>query len=121
MNAFDILSDDDRDAIVRQIEDGSSPLDSWTTSTAGGWTVADGAREYFIHLPSSWTGGSGARRIARVTAYRQPDGSWSIGDVDIFTMSAGLETVRRDDDRAFDILAAIDRDPRRIVRDIVHA
>jgi hypothetical protein len=119
MNAFDILSADDLDSIARQIGDGAAAVDSWTTRTAGGWNVADGAREYFCHLMASSTT---PRRVARVTAYRQADGSWSISDLDVFNMAAGLETIQGDDDgREFDILAAIDSDSRRIVRDEVRA
>jgi hypothetical protein len=114
MNAYDTLSPADLDAIVRQIAEGGAPVDSWARQAAGGHMRRDDAREYFCHLPSSWSGGNGPRRVARVTVYRDAPGRWTIGDVDVFTHAADSAT--RDDDAARKILAAVEADPRRITR-----
>ena len=103
----------DLDTIARQIADGTAPVDSWSNRAVGGYERHDDAREYFCHLASAWTGGNGRQRVARVTAYRDAAGRWTIGDVDVFTHAA--EPTPRDNAAAAEILAAVDADPRRIV------
>lgn len=114
MNA-DTLTAADFDMIARQIAEGGAAVDSWSTRAAAGNTRHDDAREYFCHLASSWSGAAGPRRVARVTVYRDAAGRWTIGDVDVFTHAA--EPTARDNQVAAKILAAVDADPRRIVRD----
>lgn len=113
MKLSDRLTAADRDAICQQITDGFAARDSSSIRTAGGYDREDCSREYWCHLPDP-TGK--AWRVARVTTYRDGEGRWTIGDVDVFTTTTNTETIDRDNVEAADILAAVEADPRDVVR-----
>jgi GH24 family phage-related lysozyme (muramidase) len=110
------LSAADFAAIIDQISEGSAALDSWAQQAAGGFMLRDNAREYWAHLPSTRFLGE-ASRVARVTAYRDPAGRWTIGDVDVYVTTETNTTARADDGQEIEIVSAIESDPRKIVRE----
>lgn len=112
MTIAERLTAADLDLVTAQIAEGSAARDSWSRPAAGGFMRADDAREYWCHLHADGV----VSRVARVTAYRDAVGRWTIGDIDVFTTTETRNTIDRDDVAAADILAAVESDNRTIAR-----
>lgn len=95
-------------AIVDQIAAGIAPVDRATDRRCNGEPWPDARREYFCQLPG---GHAAPWRVARVTVYREPWGTWRLGDVDVFT-ATDTAAIDRGGDAAREILAAVDDDGR---------
>jgi hypothetical protein len=112
MTIAERLTAADLDLVTAQIAEGSAARDSWSRPAAGGFMRPDDAREYWCHLYADGV----VSRVARVTAYRDAVGRWTIGDIDVFTTTETRDTIARDDVAAADILAAVSADDRVLVQ-----
>jgi hypothetical protein len=102
----------DLELVTTQIAEGSAARDSWSRPAAGGFMRPDDAREYWCHLHADGV----VSRVARVTAYRDAVGRWTIGDIDVLTTNETRDTIARDDVAAADILKAVSADDRVLVQ-----
>ena len=97
----------DVETIAAYIGDGFAAFESSPRAAAGGFTLPDDCRAYFVPLDGG--------RLAQVCAARDAAGRWTLARPSVYRLADYAAAVDGGP-AAGDVAAAIESDPRRIVR-----